>query len=76
MLGRWAYTLSGTGAERSEVGVSLLHSTLHNVNTGEDGNRAAYGELIVGKVDKKQRKRQPTAPFTTSTLQQEAAKEN
>jgi DNA topoisomerase-1 len=36
--------------------------------------KAANGELIVDKVDKKQRKRQPTAPFTTSTLQQEAAR--
>lgn len=36
--------------------------------------KAANGELIVDKVEKKQRKRQPTAPFTTSTLQQEAAR--
>lgn len=36
--------------------------------------KAANGELIVSKVEKKQRKRQPTAPFTTSTLQQEAAR--
>ncbi len=50
MLGRWAYTLSGTGAERSEVGVSLLHSTLHNVDTGEDGNRAAYALHYAGSV--------------------------
>ncbi len=32
------------------------------------------GELIVEKVEKKQRKRNPAAPFTTSTLQQEAAR--
>jgi len=32
------------------------------------------GELIVSKVEKKQRKRNPAAPFTTSTLQQEAAR--
>ncbi len=36
--------------------------------------KAANGELVVDKVDKKQRKRQPTAPFITSTLQQEAAR--
>lgn len=35
---------------------------------------AAQGKLVVKKVDKKQRKRQPTAPFITSTLQQEAAR--
>jgi DNA topoisomerase I len=34
----------------------------------------AMGKLKVEKVDKKQRKRQPAAPFTTSTLQQEAAR--
>lgn len=34
---------------------------------------AANGELIVEKVVKRQRKQQPSAPFTTSTLQQEAA---
>ncbi len=35
---------------------------------------AAKGKLHVAKVDKKQRKRNPTAPFITSTLQQEAAR--
>ena len=34
---------------------------------------AAAGKLIVTKVDKKQRKRNPSPPFTTSTLQQEAS---
>lgn len=34
----------------------------------------AKGKLKVAKVEKKQRKRNPTAPFTTSTLQQEAAR--
>jgi DNA topoisomerase-1 len=35
---------------------------------------AAEGKLRVEKVQKKQRKRNPAAPFTTSTLQQEAAR--
>ncbi len=35
---------------------------------------AANGFLIANKVEKKQRKRNPTAPFTTSTLQQEASR--
>ncbi len=35
---------------------------------------AASGELIVTKVNKKQRKRNPAAPFITSTLQQEASR--
>ena len=35
---------------------------------------AAQGELTVLAVDRKQRKRNPAPPFTTSTLQQEAAR--
>jgi len=34
----------------------------------------AKGQLQVSQVEKKQRKRKPSAPFTTSTLQQEAAR--
>jgi DNA topoisomerase-1 len=34
----------------------------------------ARGLLTVAKVDKKQRRRNPAAPFTTSTLQQEASR--
>lgn len=36
--------------------------------------KAANGMLVVEKLEKKQRKRNPTAPFITSTLQQEAAR--
>ncbi len=36
--------------------------------------REAEGKLTVTKVVKKQRKRNPAAPFTTSTLQQEASR--
>ncbi|MDO9371478.1 MAG: DNA topoisomerase, partial [Gammaproteobacteria bacterium] len=36
--------------------------------------KAAAGKLTVVKVEKKSRKRNPAAPFTTSTLQQEAAR--
>lgn len=36
--------------------------------------QAAKGVLKVTQIDKKQRKRNPTAPFITSTLQQEAAR--
>jgi len=35
---------------------------------------AANGQLTVTKIDKKQRRRNPSAPFTTSTLQQEASR--
>lgn len=37
-------------------------------------SEAAKGHLTVLRVDKKQRKRHPSAPFITSTLQQEAAR--
>jgi len=37
-------------------------------------DKAAKGELKITKVDKKKRKRNPTAPFTTSTMQQESAR--
>ena len=36
--------------------------------------QAAGGTLVVTNVEKKQRKRNPAPPFTTSTLQQEAAR--
>ena len=37
-------------------------------------NQAAQGRLRVHQVEKKQRKRNPAPPFTTSTLQQEASR--
>ena len=42
--------------------------------TRESLLKAANGKLTVNKVEKKERKRNPSAPFTTSTLQQEAAR--
>ncbi len=36
--------------------------------------KSANGKLTVAAVEKKQRKRNPAAPFTTSTLQQEASR--
>lgn len=43
---------------------------LATMMTGE----LAKGELLATRIEKKQRKRNPTAPFTTSTLQQEASR--
>lgn len=55
--------------------------TQFKVNNETDATRIrddllakAQGKLKVIKVEKKQRKKQPAAPFTTSTLQQEAAR--
>jgi DNA topoisomerase-1 len=41
---------------------------------GRTADVAAHGELTVLAVERKQRKRNPAPPFTTSTLQQEAAR--
>ncbi len=43
-------------------------------NAEDELNKAAAGKLLVEKVQKRQRKRNPAAPFTTSTLQQEASR--
>lgn len=55
--------------------------TQFDVNNAEDAAKikqkllkAANGKLTVSDVEKKQRKRNPAPPFTTSTLQQEAAR--
>ncbi len=37
-------------------------------------DKASGGKVTVANIDKKQRKRNPSAPFTTSTLQQEASR--
>jgi len=61
----------------------LYHEKLQQFSITDDASankarkellEAANGELVVASVEKKQRKRNPTAPFTTSTLQQEAAR--
>lgn len=36
--------------------------------------KASKGKLLVKEIEKKKRKRNPSAPFTTSTLQQEASR--
>jgi len=52
--------------------------TIENVENASEVtktlNDLAKGKLLVAKVDKKQRKRNPSPPFTTSTLQQEASR--
>ena len=52
-----------------------------SITEGNTANKAYHaliqavdGSLTVSKIEKKQRRRQPTAPFTTSTLQQEAVR--
>ncbi|HEY5739986.1 MAG TPA: DNA topoisomerase I [Gammaproteobacteria bacterium] len=60
------------------AGEKVKQFTITNREQARDAHRrlneAAQGKLRVDKVEKKQRKRNPAAPFTTSTLQQEAAR--
>ncbi len=46
----------------------------HATRVRETLEQAAGGKLTIDKVEKKQRRRNPAAPFTTSTLQQEASR--
>ena len=59
-------------------GEKVKQFTITNAAQADSAHRkltdAAQGKLRVDKVEKKQRKRNPAAPFTTSTLQQEAAR--
>ncbi len=41
---------------------------------GGGGDTQTHGHLTVSRIDRKQRRRNPAPPFTTSTLQQEAAR--
>jgi DNA topoisomerase-1 len=59
-------------------GEKVEQFTVTNAAQAEEVRRAltqaAAGQLTVAGVDRKQRKRNPAPPFTTSTLQQEAAR--
>jgi len=59
-------------------GEKVKQFTITNADQANTAHRnlsdAAQGKLTVDKVEKKQRKRNPAAPFTTSTLQQEASR--
>jgi DNA topoisomerase-1 len=59
-------------------GKKLTQFSINNEQKARDAEQAlqaaARGKLTVSKVEKKKRKRNPTAPFTTSTLQQEASR--
>lgn len=59
-------------------GKKLSQFTITNADQSADVvtklNKAAESKLLVTNVEKKQRKRNPAAPFTTSTLQQEASR--
>jgi DNA topoisomerase-1 len=60
------------------AGAKVEQFTFTSAESAHDAERrlvlAAAGELTVLDVDRKQRRRNPAPPFTTSTLQQEAAR--
>ncbi len=81
------WTLEGDCSKAGQAFVAKLVAyrgeklTQFSVDNGETAEAmraalwdAAGGMLRAAKVEKKQRKRNPAAPFTTSTLQQEASR--
>lgn len=63
------HTLDGKRLEQFDINTS---ETAHQVR--DRLLQAARGQLTVTKIERKERKRHPSAPFTTSTLQQEAVR--
>ncbi|MGE7767709.1 type I DNA topoisomerase [Peribacillus sp. NPDC096540] len=66
------------GKEQFEGSFFSLGGERKELNTEEDVKKVLAslngGEFTIGTVTKKERKRNPAAPFTTSSLQQEAAR--
>ncbi|MCG8380098.1 MAG: DNA topoisomerase I [Proteobacteria bacterium] len=60
--------------ENEKIKQFSIETTKHAAEVKSKLEAAAGGELLVETVTKKQRKRQPAAPFITSTLQQEAVR--
>ena len=61
-------------AEAREVVDTLRAAAAQASSVRQAPENGAVGELTVVGVDRKQRRRNPAPPFTTSTLQQEAAR--
>jgi DNA topoisomerase I len=81
------WTIEADLAKAKESFTAKLHTyegkklTQFSVTTADQAKdieaqlkKAAHGSLTVSNVEKKQRKRNPAPPFTTSTLQQEASR--
>ena len=65
---------SALGARNRLVESSSTNESHRRAPDAEDGDEGAVGALCVHSVEKKQRRRNPAAPFITSTLQQEAGR--
>jgi DNA topoisomerase-1 len=69
-----AFTARLTHLHNKKLGQFSIHREDKARAAEQELSEAANGELTVGSIEKKQRKRNPAAPFTTSTLQQEASR--
>ncbi len=68
------FTARLTQLEQEKLQQFTITQTAQAEQTKERLLQQAKGDLTVVSVEKKQRKRHPSAPFITSTLQQEAAR--
>jgi DNA topoisomerase-1 len=69
-----AFTAKLTHLHDKKLGQFSIHKGDKAHAAAKELTEAAHGELTVSSIEKKQRKRNPAAPFTTSTLQQEASR--
>jgi len=69
-----AFSAKLTHFEGEKLGQFSVTDAARAATVEQALHASAGGSLEVLKVEKKQRKRNPAAPFTTSTLQQEAAR--
>lgn len=63
-----------TQFENEKIKQFTIEETKHAADVKLKLEKVAAGELLIETVTKKQRKRQPAAPFITSTMQQEAVR--
>ncbi|RVU83460.1 DNA topoisomerase I [Leucothrix sargassi] len=75
------HTLAGNNLKQFDLNNTELAMGAKNTIVSEsglvvddEGKATTLGKLTVTRLEKKQRKRHPSAPFTTSTLQQEASR--
>jgi len=69
-----AFTARLTHLHNKKLGQFSIHREDKARAAEQELSETANGELTVSSIEKKQRKRNPAAPFTTSTLQQEASR--
>lgn len=60
--------------ENEKIKQFSIENGKHSGDVKSALEKAAKGKLIVVNIEKKKRKKHPSAPFTTSTLQQEASR--